>query len=575
MLYPSAHIGGEGPSCTADELGFRHLQAEDRALTKAINAVKSQRSMLRRKMNALVPFSRLPLETFSGILVEVMHSRSRLYFQKLYQLRQVSVGFRDAIDGTPRLWNILCSSVPLPVTFRALDLSRSLPLKICGQDKDASGELLPTPQDFLEATLTHVNRTEDLSLAFSSAEVLQTFLSGPAMRLRKLNLAVIDDEDRNDDQDDHDNDDQDDHDNDDQDDHDDEGEDDNDNDNAVEILPKVGRLEALELSNVALPWESGLLSGLSCLVIENDPGINDIRSDQILPILSSSPTLRILFLDISCSDRDLPPPLTVHLPKLEEITLDRCGLNLVQGILSNVKAPACTVVHINVAMEGSQAVTFAQVELLPRFPALHAAVLSSRRSELILGSNGEMVLWRPLGTAHSDKRTELGLTLGSNAGYSTTIEALLPNDLESTDSKLRIHRRFILNPQRFNEETQRALAVKKQFTRVEIDLNPGENDWGIHRFLDRVWEGSAQVTFPCMRSLLIQGSAWSHDLLMNTLDNRAQAQGEVEAGLDLSVDRDVLWHDVDLRLLQACPGVNHVETGSYSTDDREREREVV
>ncbi|KAG9022330.1 hypothetical protein FS837_006445 [Tulasnella sp. UAMH 9824] len=548
-LLQSIHSGEEltfdWSSTHAERTSFLQVDSYVNALDKTIeaisNALKLHRYHFATRRNSLVPLGRLPVEILSAIFLFVLsdnYDDLRLRFKHLFRLRGVSKTFRSIINHTPSLWTSIPSNCPLPVVSEALLRSKTFPILVYGQEEmDDTGEIvLPTNRGFLEAVVDHVDRWEGLHLTFSSTVALQNALIKPAPRLKELSLVVSVGENEAEAAGTH-----------------------------VEIFGgQVGQLGRLHLSSVPVRWDSVIFKGLEWLAVDNSSGHLDPSSKEILQALSYSPNLRVLDL-VNLRSDSIPASSgwsLVRLNDLEEITLFYVHSSIIDIILSYIIAPSCRIIRVTAEMSATRAKYFVQRELLPKFPALLSAVSLSQKSELILGdAQSAMVVWRSSVLQSSGKQAEIALEIGDGGetDYSSTVEALFPDDLGHIPAKLRLHKRFLCESQWDAGDIQRVLVSRRHFTEVEIDL-PGERDMDIFYFLDSdLYANLNHTILPSMSSLVIRGSAWRSEPLANALHSRFWSPlGEVTR-LRLIVHESVNWDDGDLDVLRSRQAVESVD----------------
>lgn len=550
LLLRSIHSGGEPTldlvSTRTENTEFLQLDSYVKVLDGTIeaisNALKYHRSNYATRRNFLVPLGRLPVEVLSSIFAFVLSHDGddfRLRLQHLYQLRAVSKTFQSIINQSPPLWTSIPSNCPLPVVSEALIRSKALPIGIYGLEEvdDVRDQVLPTNPDFLEAVAAHVDRWEGLFLAFPTTTELQNGLTKPAPRLKELSLVVSLSEDDVDVAGAH-----------------------------VGIFGgQVGQLDRLHLFSVPLSWDSTIFRGLKWLSVDNASGQLDPSSEIIIQALSDSPALRTLELS-NIHSNSTPTPASwplVQLNDLEEITLFHVHSSIIDAIFSHITAPSCVAIRVTAEMSPTRAKFFAELEILPKFPALLSAVSLSERPELILGDpQSPMVVWRSSVPQPCGVYAEIALEIGDGGktDYSSTVKVLFPDGSGHKPAKLRLYRRFLCETRWAYGPIQGVLGSRQQFGEVEIDL-PGGRDMRIYDFLNSETGADLEYAiFPSMSSLLIRGSAWSSDPLAISLNTRLAVQKfREDIRLRLVVHGSVNWDEDDLDTLRSCRVVRSVE----------------
>lgn len=89
-------------------------------------------------MGELCPIARLPSELLVGVLLLVLPNiyavvdkrQCQEYMAHLYTLRSVSKKWRGVVDGTPILWRLISSSLPLQVNVTSVSRSLNTPLVV-------------------------------------------------------------------------------------------------------------------------------------------------------------------------------------------------------------------------------------------------------------------------------------------------------------------------------------------------------------------------------------------------------------------------------------------------------------
>ncbi|KAG8949565.1 hypothetical protein FRC04_008498 [Tulasnella sp. 424] len=232
--------------------------------------------------------------------------------EKLSTLAMVSKGWHLMIEHTPRLWTYLSSDDPLSITTKALSLSKAASLYIkCSGVKQRWLRWDPPPtRSYLNLVKTHIKRWRVAIFLHVPDDLLQDTLQQQEAPILE-SLVII---------------------------------------KTYSYEPQnpfgggpLPRLRYLYCKSVALPWNSGLFSGLSSLTIHHETG-HVITTPDLAHILINNPLLTTLRI----TQRHSPPEETdpdtfpvLHRPHLKTLELDLPG-SLSNFMLRHVSAPACS-----------------------------------------------------------------------------------------------------------------------------------------------------------------------------------------------------------------------------------------
>lgn len=230
----------------------------------------------------------------------------------LYSTRMVSRIWRDAIDSTPSLWNIVSSSVPLHVNSTAIQRSGSYPLDVYitrHRYKYGRTHNKIDYAELLELAAKEIRRWSIACLWLPSPDVCSQYLTSSAPLLRDLALSwgVW-------------------------------------SDISTPVTLFSGRLEDLEVDGAPIDWTSSFIHGLKNLDITNVME-EQLSTQRVLDILASSPLLERLGIYHSTLDHPLRPfkdhPALIKLSSLKTIQLQMVNTEATGIILSSIRAPNC------------------------------------------------------------------------------------------------------------------------------------------------------------------------------------------------------------------------------------------
>ncbi|KAG9047099.1 hypothetical protein FS837_003084 [Tulasnella sp. UAMH 9824] len=231
----------------------------------------------------------------------------------LYPTRMVSRTWRDAIDSTPLLWNVVSSSVPLRVNITAIQRSCNCPLNIYLTRHTLRYSQIDY-NGFLELVAKEIGRWSigRLYLRSPDSDVYSQYFTSPAPLLRHLRVSsdgwegpLI----------------------------------------PVTLFSGIApRLEDLEIDAVPIDWTPSFIHGLKDLSILNMTEAQ-LSTQQVLDILASIPSLENLGLCDSTFDHHLQSsqarPALIQFPSLKGIELRGVNTEAAEIILSSIQAPNC------------------------------------------------------------------------------------------------------------------------------------------------------------------------------------------------------------------------------------------
>ncbi|KAG9042856.1 hypothetical protein FS837_010306, partial [Tulasnella sp. UAMH 9824] len=267
---------------------------------------------------SLDEWSKLPFEIMSYIfalsLPETASGSERM--QALYSTRMVSRMWRNTIDSTPSLWNVVSSDLPLHVNSTAIQRSSCSPLDVYitkfGFRSNQSQALA-----LLQLVTREIERWSTADLWFPSPDVCSLHLTAPAPQLRNLRVTS------------------------------------GRWGHAARPITLFGgiapKLEALEVGHLPVDWTSSFIHGLRELDIFA-MGQDGLSARQLLELLASAPLLERLGIYNSTLDHHLQPshipPTILQLPSLNIIKFQGINLEATVIILSSIRAPNCTALEI-------------------------------------------------------------------------------------------------------------------------------------------------------------------------------------------------------------------------------------
>lgn len=260
--------------------------------------------------------SELPLELISCIIAFSLRATFGWYerFKTLYSMRMVSRMWRDAIDSTPSLWNIVAFEIPFHVNSASIQRSGN-----CSLDVYITNITFPPRRykrqdsiELIELAAKKIRRWSRARIWLPSADVCSLYLTSPAPLLQNLYL-VSESWDNN--------------------------------YAPVSLFGGIApKLEVLDIEGLPIDWNSPFIRGLRELKISNM--INGkISTTQVLDILASTPLLRSFTMCASTLGPHVSPsqsgPTIIQLPSLNTIYFDSNNDGTATIILSWIRAPNC------------------------------------------------------------------------------------------------------------------------------------------------------------------------------------------------------------------------------------------
>ncbi|KAG8893913.1 hypothetical protein FRC00_009821, partial [Tulasnella sp. 408] len=107
--------------------------------------------------------------------------------EAIYSARMVSRMWRDIIDSTPSMWNVVSSDLSLHVNSTAIQRSGCSPLDVCVTE-DAYGPQRSGLAELLELATREIGRWSTVTLWLANINVHSLHLTSPAPLLRDLTL---------------------------------------------------------------------------------------------------------------------------------------------------------------------------------------------------------------------------------------------------------------------------------------------------------------------------------------------------------------------------------------------------
>ncbi|KAG9002514.1 hypothetical protein FRB90_011371 [Tulasnella sp. 427] len=283
---------------------------------------------------------------------------------EMYNHRLVSRGWKDLIEGTPSLWSNISSNHPTPFIRDCLKWSGDHPLIIRVSHFDLwDTQPIETLKLHLQLLRPHSHRWKQLDFSVKSVSDAQhspfsDFLESPAPKLRSLHVHIplI-------------------------------------SNSPPPTLNLAGdlaqSLKSLRLTNVFIPWSSGLLVGLeefSLDVTATPP------AEEMVNIFSRSPFLKRFGLSYREGDTHGTPVLTNssnHLRSshitaswLKEVRLDFDDPQVAGHILSHVSMPNCTDIAMKVDLRSSDTFHVVEDGLTQFLPRLETVLRGGERIKL-------------------------------------------------------------------------------------------------------------------------------------------------------------------------------------------------
>ncbi|KAG9042854.1 hypothetical protein FS837_010304 [Tulasnella sp. UAMH 9824] len=259
---------------------------------------------------------KLPLELISYIIVLSLPETTRIdqRLKALNSTRMVSRMWRNVVDSTPSLWNVVSDLVPFHVNSTSIQRSGGCPLDVYITNRTFQSRLAKeqNPIDVLELASREIKRWSKVSLWLPSSNACSTYLTSPAPVLRDLHITSGSWGDYT---------------------------------TPVALFGGIApRLEALEVDRVPIDWSSSFVHGLRELEL-HDMIDEQISAQQVLDILASAPMLKRIsicksFLDHHPQTLRIGPPI-VQLPNMNIINFEDIEIRAVEVILSSIRAPNC------------------------------------------------------------------------------------------------------------------------------------------------------------------------------------------------------------------------------------------
>ncbi|KAG8917915.1 hypothetical protein FRC00_013059 [Tulasnella sp. 408] len=259
---------------------------------------------------------KLPLELISYIIVLSLPETTRIdqRLKALHSTRMVSRMWRNNVDSTPSLWNVVSDWVPFHVNSTSIERSGGCPLEVYITNNTFRSRLAKeqNPIDVLELASREIKRWSKVSLWLPSSNACSMYLTSPAPLLRDLHVTSGSWGDYT---------------------------------TPVALFGGIApRLEALEVDRVPIDWNSSFVHGLRELELY-DMIDEQISTHQVLDILASAPMLKRISICKSFLDHHPQTfrigPLIVQLPNMNIIHFEDIEIKAVEIILSSIRAPNC------------------------------------------------------------------------------------------------------------------------------------------------------------------------------------------------------------------------------------------
>lgn len=267
---------------------------------------------------SLDAWCKLPLEIMSYIfslsLPETTSGSARM--KALYSTRMVSRMWRNTIDSTPSLWNVVSSDLPLHVNSTVVQRSSCSPLDVYITKREFRSNQRQT-SEILGLASGEIKRWSTAALWFPSPDVCSLHLNSPALQLRILRVTSgsWDRPSR-----------------------------------PIALFGGIApKLETLEIDRLPVDWTSPFMRGLRELDIFSLRQ-EELSAKQVLDLLASAPLLERLGIYNSTLDHHFQPshiPLTIlQLPSLKVIKFLGINTEATAAILSSIRAPHCTALGV-------------------------------------------------------------------------------------------------------------------------------------------------------------------------------------------------------------------------------------
>ncbi|KAG8893912.1 hypothetical protein FRC00_009820 [Tulasnella sp. 408] len=261
-------------------------------------------------------WSKLPLELISYIIALSLPRTglSKARMEALYSARMVSRMWRDTIDSTPSLWNVVSSDLPLHVNTTAIQQSGCSPLDVYviegavfSYSRQRSGLA-----ELLELATREIGRWSTVTLWFTRFDVHSLHLTSPAPLLQDLTVISQSWGSAS---------------------------------TPVTLFGGIApKLEALEVDGLPVDWTSSFIHGLKKLGIFNLER-EQMSTQQVLDVLVNAPLLEHLCITDSTLEHHLQSlhirPTIIQVPGLKTIKLHGINTEATMAILSSIRAPNC------------------------------------------------------------------------------------------------------------------------------------------------------------------------------------------------------------------------------------------
>ncbi|KAG9030289.1 hypothetical protein FS837_003315 [Tulasnella sp. UAMH 9824] len=108
------------------------------------------------------------------------------YLASLHSLRIVCAAWRDLVDGTPYLWNVVCAALPVAVNSALLAKSGQSHVVV------HASEEAPTLDEFMGLVIRHRSRWGTIALQLPNRDIgsVARYLADPAPQVQKITLSL-------------------------------------------------------------------------------------------------------------------------------------------------------------------------------------------------------------------------------------------------------------------------------------------------------------------------------------------------------------------------------------------------
>ncbi|KAG8987577.1 hypothetical protein FRB93_004448 [Tulasnella sp. JGI-2019a] len=333
---------------TKSQISWIMMNSFNDALKTFSDGLQRLRSTKARHHNTLIPISRLPID----LLVEIFAlasgmtemSKSGSPRRMLATLVYVCHEWRGNVLNAPSLWAYITSSYSKRATLEFLARSGQAPLHLVFDHFDLNKE-------FNTKMVREVHRWKSVEMPRVTRELLEELEQQPAPLLEKLEVR---------------------------------GDSEMDPGTPNLFCGSANRLCHVNLVDIAICWESNILSGLRTLDI-NLSRKDGPSAQQVVHVLQLCPNLTSFGLCLPSELHPGPIPLggfTIELPRLKQLKL-RIHPLMTECLLQRMRIPSCKIFDIDQAEATKPIFSAATKHLIPSF----SSTLLVNRLDIQLTSN--------------------------------------------------------------------------------------------------------------------------------------------------------------------------------------------